>query len=118
MNRSRHEIVQSALASALGRDLPENGLGSRPTLCEVSVITRDQVWPFTALGFGGLGMRMMTTAVTVVVMPRISGGKACVYFGDRFAYLVSPENPEFRADLAAGALVSVRTAAERYSLSS
>jgi hypothetical protein len=48
-----------------------------------------QLWGSTALGFGGIGGACMTTAQTVVVMTHDGVGKAAVYFGGRFAYLIA-----------------------------
>lgn len=42
-----------------------------------------QVWSSTALGFGGVGGQMMTSAQTFVVL---TDALAYVYFGGRFAY--------------------------------
>lgn len=42
-----------------------------------------QVWGSTALGFGGMGGQMITTAQTFIV---IGDSEAYVYFGGRYAY--------------------------------
>lgn len=54
-----------------------------------------QTWGSTALGFGGIGGAAMTTAQTVVVFTYGAPiGKAAVYFGGRFAYLVENAGEE------------------------
>lgn len=54
------------------------------------LLTFNQTWGSTALGFGGMGGSMMTTARTYVFIPSFGceGQKCFVYFGDRFAYSV------------------------------
>lgn len=74
------------------------------------VIDFDQTWGSTALGFGGYGGQMMTTARTYIIIFKT---RAYVYFGGRFAYKVPyPFNKEFENDLArhslASAVVSVK----------
>ena len=58
----------------------------------------DQTWASTALGFGGVGGSMMTTARTYVLIPYSAQDRAFVYFGGRFAYR-TPINDRFREDL-------------------
>lgn len=45
----------------------------------------NQLWGSTALGFGGMGGQMMTTARTYVFIPR-NIEQAYVFFGGTFAY--------------------------------
>lgn len=66
----------------------------------------EQVWPSTALGFGGCGGAAMTRAWTIVMIPTAANLPALVYFGGRFAY-EAEMNDEFQHDLACGRLANV-----------
>lgn len=56
----------------------------------------DQTWSSTALGFGGMGGQMMTSARTYVI---VTYAKKCyVYFGGRHAYIV-PLNEKVMNDI-------------------
>lgn len=80
-------------------------------IVDCDVIDFDQIWGSTALGFGGMGGQMMTTARTYIIV-RVN--RAYVYFGGRFAYKVPyPFNKEFEDDLAKHSLASV-VASEKY----
>lgn len=57
-----------------------------------------QVWGSTALGFGGVGGQMMTTANTYVFIDKYSEQNCFVYFGGRFAY-EAPYCQEFIDDV-------------------
>lgn len=61
----------------------------RPRLEDCSVDLFDQMWPSTALGYGGMGGAAMTSACTVVVECHVTHTRA-VYFGPggRLAYLL------------------------------
>ena len=49
----------------------------------------EQTWGSTALGFGGMGGQMMTSAMTYVLVPISANTDFCfVYFGGTFAYKV------------------------------
>lgn len=71
--------------------------GRRPYPGEVSVYSFPQTWASTALGFGGIGGRALTTAQTTVC---IEGSDAAVYFGRRLAYVVRGFNQAFMSDVA------------------
>ena len=73
---------------------------------EGNLIDFDQLWASTALGFGGIGGSALTTARTYVFIPE-AYDVAYVYFGDRFAYAVDPENELFLKDLNNKCLASV-----------
>lgn len=47
----------------------------------------EQIWPSTALGFGGIGGAAMTAAQTYVFIPKQKTDKCFVYFGSSFAYI-------------------------------
>ena len=83
----------------------------RPTTYDCEVTMFSQMWGSTALGFGGVGGQAMTSAYTVIVE---SGGEYCVYFGGRFAYLVTKPNEQFRKDIAEQRLCEVSKAHSRY----
>lgn len=72
-----------------------------------------QLWPSTALGFGGIGGQAMTTAHTAVIR---HGDVCAIYFGERFAYVASMRSESFREDLSGCSLVDVETAEDRYAL--
>lgn len=65
------------------------GEGHQPTfggplgLGDVQVACWEQMWPSTACGFGGLGGRAMTAALTVIVA---RAGRVVVYHDSRYAY--------------------------------
>lgn len=65
-----------------------------------------QTWGSTALGFGGIGGAAITVDYTVVLQ---SAAVNCylVYFGGRFAYMVSRPNEHFFRDLRDGRMASV-----------
>lgn len=46
----------------------------------------DQTWGSTALGFGGMGGQMITSARTYVIVSYM--GNCYVYFGGRYSYTV------------------------------
>ncbi len=72
-------------------------LYTRPREDHCDIVVFPQTWGSTALGFGGIGGKAMTTAYTVVVTgPR---GDACIYFGGTFAYHVDKPNHAFREAL-------------------
>jgi hypothetical protein len=88
---TRLNSIAAALADAqrrLGYPEPDADLY---TGCHASVYVFPQGWGSTALGFGGIGGQMCTTAHTVVVVddgydrPQ---ARALVYFGSGFAYEV------------------------------
>ena len=61
---------------------------SNPTLDDFELYTFEQTWGSTALGFGGVGGQMMTSATTYVFVPMSVNQKCFVYFAGRFAYAV------------------------------
>ena len=61
---------------------------SNPTLDDFELYTFEQTWGSTALGFGGIGGQMMTSATTYVFIPMSVNQKCFVYFAGRFAYAV------------------------------
>lgn len=65
----------------------------RPHQDRIEVTQFPQVWPSTALGFGGIGGASMTTADTTIITGERD--EAAVYFAGRFAYLVKQPNEEF-----------------------
>ena len=72
---------------------------------DCDVIDFDQTWGSTALGFGGMGGQMMTTARTYII---VYTNRAYVYFGGRYAYKVPyPFNKAFEDDMAKHSLASV-----------
>lgn len=53
-----------------------------------------QGWPSTALGYGGIGGQMMTSAQTVIVFRQRLCREVCVYFGGRrLAYVARTDAP-------------------------
>lgn len=68
----------------------------RPHDDDVEVYHFPQTWGSTALGFGGLGGSMMTSAYTTVV---VSEQSAAVYFAGRHAYTVPKITRRFREDI-------------------
>lgn len=85
----------------------------RPKLRDISRFSAfDQMWGSTALGFGGIGCRAMTTAMTVCVEGPSQDW--CVYFGGRFAYRIDAANGEFFEDMAKRFMVDVSSAKKRY----
>lgn len=74
---------------AIEEDMPFRFERLNPGMVKVDdfeMITFNQIWGSTALGFGGVGGQAITEARTYVFIPMISGHKCLVYFGDRFAY--------------------------------
>jgi hypothetical protein len=57
-----------------------------------------QIWGNTALGFGGIGGNMITSAYTTVVEDKYSGWCG-VFFGERLAYKIKNPNQKFREDI-------------------
>lgn len=112
----------AARAAALGpyegqKAWPGKMMYGRPSLNQLVVVAMfPQTWGSTSIGFGGLGGAAMTTAYTVVLT--VHGTEFAVYFGGRFAYLVSTTEAllyaKFQADLAANSLASVAAAGARY----
>lgn len=68
-----------------------------------------QMWGSTALGFGGIGGCVMTTAQTVVVG---YGNRFIVYFGGRFAYDIEGINSTFIEDMKMYRMKSVKDCIE------
>lgn len=91
----------------------------RPYHYEVEVTMFDQMWPSTALGYGGIGGAAITNAYTVIVGDQ--RGNHCVYFGcGSLAYMVniyklSQQGLEnFKKDLGEHNMADVDFAKERY----
>ena len=58
----------------------------KPSIDDFELITFNQAWESTALGFGGIGGQAITEARTYVFIPATCNQKCFVYFGGRFAY--------------------------------
>jgi hypothetical protein len=71
-----------------------------------------QTWSSTALGFGGLGGQVMTSAYTVVIKSQYAG--YLVYFGGRMAYNITRANDQFFKDIAECRMHEVKGAKEKY----
>lgn len=72
-------------------DLPlrlDNSKGDNPAIDDFEIHIFEQTWGSTALGFGGYGGQMMTTAFTYVFYPICVDQKCFVYFAGEFAYAV------------------------------
>lgn len=59
-----------------------------PTIDDFELYTFEQTWGSTALGFGGVGGQMITSARTYVFIPISCDQKCFVYFAGKFAYEV------------------------------
>lgn len=79
------EMIDRCLADALRQF---QAIDVRVIATDLDWYAFPQDWGSTALGFGGIGGQMCTRAQTVVVCDEYLTGKACVYFGGRFAYIV------------------------------
>lgn len=79
---------------------------SNPTLDDFELHTFEQTWGSTALGFGGVGGQMMTSATTYVFIPMGVNQKCFVYFAGRFAYAVD-YSEKFMEDVLKGHVASV-----------
>ena len=53
---------------------------------DFSIYAFEQTWESTALGFGGIGGDVMTTAMTYVFVPLTCHQNCFIYFGGKFAY--------------------------------
>ena len=76
---------------AIEADLPyrfDYSDNSNPTLNDFALHTFEQKWGSTALGFGGVGGQVMTSATTYAFIPIGINQKCFVYFAGRFAYAV------------------------------
>lgn len=104
MLNTSHEIIRLActLDEAYGRKLDD-----------YEVIQFPQTWASTALGHGGYGGDMMTTAITTVVL---MGNKADVWFGGKRAYKVDAITDQFMDDVYHHSMVSRDKALTRYAL--
>ena len=80
--------------------------GDKPTCDDFEVVSFDQVWGSTALGFGGCGGQAMTSARTYVLVPLIGNQKCFVYFAGQFAYAV-PYSETFMDDVRKQNMASV-----------
>ena len=89
MSNKLTEMAMDILA--IEADLPyrfDYSDNSNPTLDDFELHTFEQTWGSTALGFGGIGGQMMTSATTYVFIPMGVNQKCFVYFAGRFAYAV------------------------------
>lgn len=77
-----------------------------PTCDDFELVTFEQVWGSTALGFGGIGGQAMTAATTYVFIPVTCNQKCFVYFAGRFAYAV-PYSETFMDDVRKQNMASV-----------
>lgn len=68
-----------------------------------------QPWGSTALGFGGIGGQMFTSAITTVVGCEDSDGVPTfyVFFGGGFAYAIKNPNRRFYEDMHKGHMAAV-----------
>ena len=80
-----------------------------PTLDDFEIYTFEQVWGSTALGFGGIGGQVMTSARTYVFVPVSCNQKCFVYFAGRFADAVN-YSQKFMDDVLKGNMESVSRA--------
>lgn len=78
----------------------------RVTADDFELHTFEQIWGSTALGFGGIGGQVMTSANTYVFVPVNCDQKCLVYFGGMFAYQAD-YCEEFKKDLLAQNMASV-----------
>ncbi len=82
MRRSLNILVEQILLDAAARlGVPRSHWSTEG----VSWYAFPQRWGSTALGFGGIGGQMMTTAQTIVVLAELKR-EMVVYFDGRFAY--------------------------------
>lgn len=81
-------VVEHVLADALERLQKAAPEGVRLDSSDLQWHAFPQGWGSTALGFGGIGGQMITTAQTYVVLEPHQTHKACVYFAGQFAYMV------------------------------
>ena len=65
----------------------------------------EQTWGSTALGFGGIGGQMITSARTYVFIPMSCEEDCFVYFAGKFAYSV-PYSKKFMDDVRGGNVVA------------
>ena len=89
MSNKLTEMAREILA--IEADLPyrfDYSDNSNPTLDDFVLHTFEQTWGSTALGFGGFGCQVMTSATTYVFIPIGINQKCFVYFAGRFAYAV------------------------------
>ena len=89
MSNKLTEMAMDILA--IEADLPyrfDYSDNSNPTLNDFELHTFEQTWGSTALGFGGVGGQMMTSATTYVFIPMGVNQKCFLYFADRSAYAV------------------------------
>ena len=71
---------------------------SKTRISDFEMVTFGQVWGSTALGFGGIGGQMMTSANTYVFIPMSCNEDCFVYFAGKFAYSV-PYSQKFIEDV-------------------
>lgn len=108
------EQIIAAVTRALEQDLPEieeetwgivnnraaqtGTIKRRPAQHDVEIYSFPQSWGSTALGFGGVGGQMMTTAQTTIVSLETT---AWVYIGGQLAYCVEEwqRNEAFNRDM-------------------
>lgn len=106
--------ISAAVKQALEYDLPEieeetwgivnnraaqtGTIKRRPSQHDVEIYSFPQSWGSTALGFGGVGGQMMTTAQTTIVSLETT---AWVYIGGQLAYCVEEwqRNEAFNRDM-------------------
>ena len=99
MSNKLTEMAREILA--IEADLPYRfnySDNSNPTLDDFEIHVFDQTWGSTALGFGGIGGQMMTSATTYVFIPIGINQKCFVYFAGSFAYAVN-YNEKFMKDV-------------------
>lgn len=82
-----------------------HGLDNELTRQELEIHQFFQQWGSTSLGFGGIGGAAITTAITTIV--KHESGAACVFYSDRFAYLLNSTNTLFDDHVAAKSINSV-----------
>ena len=79
---------------------------------DFELVTFNQTWGSTALGFGGIGGQALTQARTYVFIPLVDGEECIVYFAGRYAYSC-PYSKEFSDDVHNGIMEPVYRA-EKY----
>jgi hypothetical protein len=78
---------------------------------EYDIISFNQTWSSTALGFGGIGGQAFTPAQTTVFTDY---SHAIVFIGGRFAYHIKHPNEDFWKDVHNHKVVEIDKAVARY----
>ncbi len=123
--------IITAVSQALDHDLPEveeetwgivnnraaqtGTIKRRPSQHDVEIYSFPQTWGSTALGFGGVGGQMMTTAQTTIVSLDTT---AWVYIGGQLAYHIEEwqRNETFTRDMQAQRMAAQFESFKRYTM--